>query len=111
MAQASRDQNFVVTLLAVSNVDGVTPVVVYADPVTHRLLVDATGASNTKVTGEVVAGSGTSWTLAHSPVAGTVALFANGQRLTETVDYSIVGANITTVLSWTAGTVIADYEY
>lgn len=43
MAQAKRDQNFVPTLLAVSNVDGVTPVDLYADPITHRLLVDSTG--------------------------------------------------------------------
>lgn len=40
MAQAKRDENKVTTLLAVSSVDGVTPVVLYADPDTHRLLVD-----------------------------------------------------------------------
>lgn len=43
MSNAKRDQNFVTTLLAVSSVDGVTPVLLWADPVTHRLLVDATG--------------------------------------------------------------------
>jgi len=47
MAQASRDQNFVPVLLATSNVDGVTPVVVYADPVTHRLLVSSAGGAGT----------------------------------------------------------------
>ncbi len=36
------DENHVPTLLAVSSVDGVTPVTVYADPSTHRLLVDST---------------------------------------------------------------------
>ena len=40
---AYRDENDVPTLIAVSNVDGQTPVRLYADPVTHRLLVDATG--------------------------------------------------------------------
>lgn len=40
MSQASRDQNHVTTLLAVSSVDGVTPIPLYADPVTHRLLID-----------------------------------------------------------------------
>lgn len=39
MAQASRDQNNVPTLLAASSIDG-TPVVVYANPTTHRLLID-----------------------------------------------------------------------
>ncbi len=42
MADASRDGNFVPTLLGASTVDGKTPVPVYADPTTHRLLVDAT---------------------------------------------------------------------
>src|SRR3990167_8048868 len=42
MAEALRDKNQVTTLLAVSSVDGITPVVLWADPVTHRLLVDET---------------------------------------------------------------------
>ncbi len=48
MTDAKRDANMVTTIIAVSNVDGVTPVTLYADPVTHRLLVDlanTTGAS------------------------------------------------------------------
>ncbi len=40
MFDAKRDANMVTTLLAVSNADGVTPVVLWADPTTHRLLVD-----------------------------------------------------------------------
>lgn len=46
---ASRDQNNIPTLLAVSSADGVTVVKVYADPSTHRLLTSgqqgATGAT------------------------------------------------------------------
>ena len=37
---AQRDENDVSTLLAVSSVDGTTPVVLWANPTTHRLLVD-----------------------------------------------------------------------
>lgn len=112
MAQAPRDQNYVTTLLGVSNVDGVTPVVVWADPVTHRLLVDSTGGSSTNFAdNEVVSGSGTSWTLVHTPTASSQHIFANGQRLIPTVDYSIVGAAITTVLAWSTGTILADYRY
>lgn len=44
---AKRDQNFVTTLLAVSSVDGVSPVDLWADPVTHRLLVDSAAGSIT----------------------------------------------------------------
>lgn len=45
MAQAYRDQNSIPTLIAASNVDGFTPIRVYADPVTHRLLVDVSASS------------------------------------------------------------------
>lgn len=51
MSNASRDQNFVPTLLGVSSADGVTPITIYADPVTHRLLVDFSGAGSGNVTG------------------------------------------------------------
>ncbi len=46
MSEAKRDQNMIVTLLGVSNADGITPVVLWADPVTHRLLVSAASASH-----------------------------------------------------------------
>lgn len=52
MADAKRDSNYVPTLIAVSNVDGITPVTLYADPVTHRLLVSAVsgaGGADTQV--------------------------------------------------------------
>lgn len=45
MAEAKRDSNQVTTLIAVSNADGITPVVLYADPTTHRLLVSATAGA------------------------------------------------------------------
>lgn len=45
MAQAPRDQNRVPALLGTSSADGVTPVTVYADPVTHRLLVSTSVSS------------------------------------------------------------------
>lgn len=41
MADAKRDSNYITTLLAVSNADGSTPVTLYADPTTHRLLTSA----------------------------------------------------------------------
>lgn len=50
MNNAERDQNRVTTLLAVSSVDGVTPVTLYADPTTHRLLVEATGPAVSPLT-------------------------------------------------------------
>lgn len=45
MANAPIDQNTRQGLLALSSVDGVTLVALYADPVTHRLLVDIAGGA------------------------------------------------------------------
>jgi hypothetical protein len=38
MASAAHDVNRVPTMIAVSNADGTTPVTLYADPTTHRVL-------------------------------------------------------------------------
>lgn len=106
------DANDKGSLTAVSNADGVTIVRLWADPVTHRLLVDLSrGGSNTFVYNEVAGGSGTSFTIAHTPVTGLYAVFANGQRLTPTVDFTLSGTTITTVSSWSAGTILIDYQY
>ncbi len=56
MANAIRDENGVTGLLGASNVDGITPVIVYADPATNRLLVNAT------ITGTVTTTAGTEYT-------------------------------------------------
>ena len=56
MPNAKRDENRITTLLGTSSVDGVTPVRVWADPVTHRLYVDLAGGggfTNLTATGNV----------------------------------------------------------
>ena len=74
--------------------------------------IGASGTSSgTAVYNEVVSGSGTSFTLANTPTAGTVRVYGMGQRLVLTTDYTISGAGITPVLSWSAGQIIADYTY
>ena len=52
MADAARDNNYVTTLLAVSNVDGSTPVKLRADATTGRLLV-STALSILTATGTI----------------------------------------------------------
>lgn len=104
------DDDHVAVLAAVSSADGKSIVLPWADPNTHRLLTSGGGSSTTFVDNEVVSGSGTSWTLANVPTLGSEHIYANGQRLTPTVDYTISGADITTVLSWSAGTILADYR-
>lgn len=95
-----------------SNTDATQTLPFLMDAVTGRLLVSSNGGGNTFVYNETVSGSGTSWTLANTPIAGT-ALYANGQRLMPGIgnDYTISGTSITTALSWASGTVLADYQH
>lgn len=75
MSTASRDSNFVTTLLAVSSVDGVTPVTLYANPTTHRLLVDlAGGGSGTVQTVAVATANGFAGTSDGNASAPTLTL-------------------------------------
>lgn len=71
MANAYRDQNNVPTLIAVSLVDGFTPVRLWADPVTHRLLVDSTGGGGSSILFETPTGtvndSNVTFTVVHEP--------------------------------------------
>jgi len=76
-----------------------------------ELMHGGSSSLGTQIYGEMVSGSGTSWTLAQTPNSGTLRLYANGQRLALTTDYTISAATITTVLSWVAGTLLADYSY
>ncbi|AVT83668.1 hypothetical protein [Rhodopseudomonas palustris] len=66
-----------------------------------------------RITGEIVYGSGTSFTLAHPPTENTLALYGAGVRLTGGVgaDYTLNGSVITILNgSYDAGQVAADYE-
>jgi len=64
----------------------------------------------TFVENEVVSGSGTTFTLANTPVALSVHVYGAGQRLVLTTDYTISGKIITTVNSWNATDIVADYR-
>lgn len=87
MAQAPRDENRVTALLATSSADGVTPVAVYADPTTHRLLTSAAGgaapsdaeyvtlATNATLTNErVLTGTSNQITITDNGAGSTVVL-------------------------------------
>lgn len=77
-----------------------------------------TVAGPTFVTGEVpsgtIDGSNTVFSLANSPIVGSVALMTNGLRQEEGVDYTIDGADITFEMGsipQTGDTLLADYRY
>jgi hypothetical protein len=75
------------------------------------VLISGGGGSSPNFTdSEVVSGLGTSFTLANTPIVGSVHLYARGQRLTPVTDYSITGTAITTVRTWLTGNLLADYR-
>ena len=74
MADAKRDSNQITTLLAVSNADGVTPVVLWADPTTHRLLVDLPAGAGTVTTVSVVSANGFAGTVATATTTPAITL-------------------------------------
>ncbi len=90
------DDNDVKGLIAASNTDGITPVKVYADPVTHRLLVDLAGGSGTVTSVSVVSANG---------FAGTVATATTTPAITlSTTITGILKGNGTAISSATDGT-------
>lgn len=66
MADASTDGNSAKTLLAVSSADGTTPLRVYGDPTTHRLLVGLADTIGYSVTAY---GVGTAYSLTNTAAA------------------------------------------
>lgn len=77
-----------------------------------QLLAQGNASSVTFVDNEVVSGSGSTFTLAHTPTVGTEHIYGLGQRLIPgDVDYTISGATITTINSWSADQILADYRY
>lgn len=80
--------------------------------VTAKMISDISGlvSGGTAVENEIVSGSGTSWTLANTPIAGSVKLYAGTRLIPGGNDYTISGANITTLSSYPTGALIADYR-
>lgn len=79
--------------------------------ITQKMITDL-GAIGTPVENEQLSGSGTSWTLANTPIAGSVKLYAGSARIFPGVgnDYTISGTSITTIASYPAGALWADYR-
>ena len=72
---APRDNNRIPTLIGTSSVDGVTPVLPYVDPTTHRLLVDSVGGGTGTVgTVSVVSANGFAGTVANPNTTPAITL-------------------------------------
>lgn len=77
----------------------------------EKVLVTIAGGAGNFADNEVVAGDVQTFTLANTPTLGSERIYANGQRLTPTIDYTISGVVVSTINSWSAGTILADYRY
>lgn len=96
MAQASRDNNFVPTLLGVSSVDLTSPTTVAVDPTTHRVLVTLTGGSviSTSMQKDLFSSTNNQTTFIPSKtLVYDFYMSVNGAIQTPATDYSIVGGS------------------
>lgn len=115
MSNAYRDENDVPTLIASSSSDGKTPVRVWADPDTHRLLVDNATTGSNFADGETPSGAvngvNVTFTLAHTPnPSASLQFFVNGQLQapvgvdftlsTDTITVNIAPPTDSILLAW-----------
>ena len=103
---ASRDNNMVTTLLAVSNADGISPVLLWADPVTHRLLVQLVSITALFQADVFTATNNQTVFNASKTVTAGLYLSVNGIIQTPGVDYTVTGNAATLTAGVPAGTVV-----
>lgn len=98
MSWANKDANSVATLIAVSNADDTTPIRLWADPVTHRLLVDLGGGGGGTLTwynvSGTIDGANMTFTIPVAPASGIILYLARQPQM-DTLDYSVSGSTIT----------------
>ena len=94
MSNAYRDENSVPTLIASSNLDGKTPVRLYADPVTHRLLVDATGATFYADTVSGAINSSNQTFTVSNTISQALVLYLANSAYQPGVDFTVSGTTI-----------------
>ena len=80
----------------------------------NNVTATISGSTGTAVTEEELTGTGTSFTLAQTPVSGTLKLYRGGsrQQLGANKDYTLSGTTITLIIAKVAEEIlIADYNY
>lgn len=108
MSDAQRDQNHVPSALGVSSVDGFTTIPFTIDPITGRLLVDASGGSGTVTTVSVVTNQGVSGSVANATTTPAITLSLGALTGVTSLNGLVVTANtgVVTTGTWN-GTKIA----
>ena len=108
MSDAQRDQNHVPSALGVSSVDGFTTIPFTIDPITGRLLVDASGGSGTVTTVSVVTNQGVSGSVANATTTPAITLSLGALTGVTSFNGLVVTANTGTITTGTwNGTKIA----
>lgn len=115
MAQAVRDNNFITSMIVASSADGATPTLIYGDPTTHRMLVDALisggGSTGSAVPATAVyQGLIATTSLPTAATAGNM-VGAQGDKYGRTVVITngirdIVGSQTTTIAASTSETTV-----
>ena len=103
----ARDANRITVLGAVSSADGVTPVALWADPVTHRLLVDSAAASGTVTDVSVVSANGFAGSVANSTTTPAITLSTTITGILQGNGTAISAVTIGSGLDFTGGTLSA----
>lgn len=101
-----RDANFVPALIATSSTDGTTVVKVYADPTTHRLLVDLSALASLMQTDTFTSTASQTAFGASKTVGYTMGLYVNGSLQTPTTDYTVSGTTATLTSGIPAGNTV-----
>ncbi len=89
--------------MGVSNADGVSTVTIYADPITHRLLIDSAGGGGTGTYYDVsgsIDGNNVTFTIAVA-VSSDFLLFLNRQPQMLTTDFTYTAGVGTTTITYT----------
>ncbi len=79
--------------MGVSSADGVTPVLIYADPTTHRLYVTSSSISSLFQTDTFTSTNNQTTFTASKTVAYTIFLSVNGSVQRPTTDYTVSSGN------------------
>jgi hypothetical protein len=106
MANSKRDENFVTSLLGVSSSDGKTPVVLWADETTHRLLVDITGLSSHFQTDTFTSTNNQTIFTASATVVADFEVHINGSLATPSSEYTVSGNTLTLASGIPSGNVV-----
>jgi len=91
MGQASRDENFVTTLIGVSSADLSTPTTVAVEPTTHRILVDIASISAFFQKDVFSSTNNQTTFIPTKTLSYDIFMSVNGSIQTPSTDYSIIG--------------------